>query len=420
MSSRSVQLIGDNRKVAGITASGRLKVEQTFAGFGDGGAIDAFGRLRVSNPEGLFESTLTNDKQPLLWNESLTGDATSTHKPLESAVDMTVETDEDLAIRQTKQYFRYQPGKSQLILATFAFGDGDANVRKRIGYFDGDNGIFLEEIDGALWVVLRSKVSGSVVDTRIAQANWNLDVYNELDPTKAQILMIDMEWLGVGRVRVGFVEDGVVRYVHQFQNSNVNDTVYMTTAQLPVRVEMEATGAPSGTVTMKQICASVTSEGGQEVSRGFPFAVTTDVSSFVTASSRIPVLSTRPKATFNGIVNRISTINRLVEVYNNSNGALVEVVYNGTLTGPSWVSVNDESVMEYDISASAISGGITILSFFVFTQNGGLSRVSEKITGRLPLALDIDGTNPTNLSIVVSPVSGNANVVASLNWQEYR
>lgn len=389
---------------------------------GDSASVDAFARLRVSNPVGLFESTLTNDKQLLLWNESLTGDATSTHKPLESAVDMAVETIGDVAIRQTKAYFRYQPGKSQLVLATFAFGIGDENVRKRIGYFDVDNGVFLEEIDGSLWVVLRSGVSGTAVDTRVAQANWNLDTYSDLDSTKAQILIVDMEWLGVGRVRVGFVDDGAVRYVHEFQNSNVNPTVYMTTAQLPVRVEIEATGAPSGTVTMKQICAAVASEGGQEVTRGFPFAVTTDTTLFVAVANgtTVPILSTRPKATFGGVVNRITTINRLVEVYNNSNGCLVDVIYNGQLTDPSWQSVDDESVMEYDISATAVTGGITILSFFVFTQNGGLSRVSEKITGRLPLALDIDGNNPTNLTIAVTGVSGQAHVVGSMNWQEYR
>jgi len=385
----------------------------------DGAILDGFGRLRVSDPVGVFESTLTYDKQPRLWNEAVSGMATSTHRPLESAVDMIVQASGDLVIRQTKNYFRYQPGKSQLIFFTFAFGNGDPNVRKRIGYFDTQNGMFFEEINGSIWIVLRSNVTGTVVDTRIAQADWNIDIFSELDLTKSQIGILDLEWLGVGRVRMGFVQNGQIRYVHQFLNANTQSSVYITSAQLPVRVQIEATNLPAAPCTMKQICAAVMSEGGQDQERGFPFTAFTDPSSFITVSAVRPILSIRPKTTFNGIVNRTPMINQRVEAYTNLNGARVDIVYNGTLTGASWVSVADDSVMEYDRSATVIASGTIIQSFYIFSQNAGLSRVSESIIGRLPVTLDIDGVNPTILSVVVTNISGNAAMAGIMSWQEY-
>lgn len=120
---------------------------------------------------------------------------------------------------------------------SFCFNSTPNGIRKRVGYFDDDSGIYLEVYNGSVKVVIRSKVSGSVVNTEVAQANWNLDKLDgsgpsraTLDITKAQILMIDLQWLGVGRVRIGFVVNGVTYYVHQFLHANKISTVYMSNA----------------------------------------------------------------------------------------------------------------------------------------------------------------------------------------------
>jgi len=387
--------------------------------FGDSPSIDAFDRLRVSNPQGLFESTQTYDSQPLLWNTGLTGGGATTYLPNIAATRFTVSASGDIVARQTRDYFRYQPGKSQLIFCTFNLDAGDPNVRKRVGYFEARNGIFLEEIDGALWFVRRTFTSGAVVDNRVAQADWNLDTYSDLDPAKTQILIIDFEWLGVGRARVGFVIDGIVRYAHEFLNANNLTTVYMTTAQLPVRYEIEATGAPAGATTMDQICASVISEGGQEEAIGFPFSYARP-SALSVSGTRVPVLSVRPKTTFNSLANHVQVIQRELEVLNTGNGvALVEVIYNATLTGASWVSVNASSVVERDIAATSLTGGIVVYSFYVAATNQAKASSSANIAGRLPLTLDINGANPTPLTIAMTNV-GTVTAYAGFNWQEYR
>lgn len=384
----------------------------------DSPAIDAFDRLRVSNPVGLFDSTLNYDKQPLLWDEALTGGATSTHVPDEAAVDLAVTSSGDKVVRRTFEYFRYQPGKSQLIFMTFNLNAGDANVRKRVGYFDDENGLFLEEIDGALWIVLRSNATGTPVDTRIAQADWSLDIFGSLDPEKTQILVMDLEWLGVGRVRVGFVTDGIIVYAHEFLNANVRTTVYMSTAQLPLCYEIEATGAPAGAITFSGICGACISEGGQEVELGFPFGVRSSALKAV-SGTRIPLLSIRPKATFNGITNRVKILPDAVSVFNNSNLVILDVLFNPTLTGAAWVSADSSSVVEYDVTATSLTGGILLGSGFAGATNQSKGGSDKGILGRVPLALDLAG-NPTIITIAATNLGGNGSCLASINWQEYR
>lgn len=389
--------------------------------FGDSPSIDAFDRLRVSDPTGLFESTQTYDSQPLLWNTALTGGGTATFRPNESSTRFSVASSGDAVVRQTKDYFRYQPGKSQLCFFTFNLLAGDPNVRKRVGYFEAQNGIFLEEINGALWIVLRTFTSGVAVDNRVAQADWSLDTFSDFDPTKTQILIIDLEWLGVGRVRVGFVIDGIIRYAHEFLNANSQTVVYMTTAQLPVRYEMQATGAPAATVNLDQICCSVISEGGQEAAIGFPFAIgrTTMLS---IGGARVPVVSIRPKATFNGLTNRVQIIQRQIEtLFSGTNGlGYVDVIYNGALTNAVWNSVDTSSVMEFDVAATAVTGGIVVRRFYANATNQASNSGEAFILGRLPIALDIAGGTPDVLTLAVSLMSGTLNAAGGFNWQEYR
>lgn len=385
----------------------------------DSSNVGAFGRLRVCNPQTLFDSTLTYDKQSLLWNEKLTDTGTSTHLPNESSVLMSVVASGDKVERQSIEYFRYQPGKSQLIFMTFAMGDGDPNVRKRIGYFDSENGIFIETINGSAWVVRRSSVTGSVVDTRIAQDNWNLDTRGNLDLDSAQVLVIDLEWLGVGRVRTGFVEKGTIKYVHEFLHANAESTAYMTTAQLPCRLEIEATGLPSALTSMRGICATVISEGGRDNTSGFPFASRRTTLKSV-AGADVPLLSIRPKAEFNSITNRVRVVLGDLGAFANSSVLLIDVVYDGVLTNASFSSVDGDSVMEEDVAATAITGGKVVATFYVPSTRQSSIQKGVNIQGNLSVSLDLDGANPTNVTLVATKLDATTDAGAFAMWQEYR
>ena len=389
------------------------------------GYLDAFGRQRTSDPVTLFDSQQQYDANPLLWEDDLTANGTATHNAEYASVDLAVTTASgDKVIRQTRQYLRYQPGKSQLVLTTFVMSAAQTNLRQRVGYFDGENGIFLELNNSALRIVRRTNVSGTPVDNVIEQAAWNINTLPELDITKSAIFVIDLQWLGVGEVRCGFEIDGNLYYVHHIHNANNLASVYMTTANLPVRYEIEATGTLSGAATMQAICCSVISEGGFESNRGVPFSVGNGITG-IAVTTRRAILSIRPKATFNSIVNRGEILLNLASVYAVTDTAYVELVYGATLGGtPSWSSVGASSIVEYDIAGTTVTGGITVDSFYVPASGTGVnarpSAADRGVLSRLPLTLDIAGANPINLSIVCTAFTGTSTCSGSLTWGELR
>ena len=234
-------------------------------------SIDAFGRMRVSNPYTLFDGGLRYGDNTFKWDQADTGSASSSFLPNESSILMAT-TGAGSAIRQTKQVFSYQPGKSLLTMLTFVMNTPTAGVTQRAGYFGAQNGVYFE-IDGVdINLVIRKYTSGSVDSTseKIPRASWNGDRLDghggqsnisgvTLDVTKAQIFWSDIEWLGVGSVRCGFVINGQFVVAHIFHHANILDRVYMTTASLPLRYELISTGPAA---TMRAICSTVISEGG--------------------------------------------------------------------------------------------------------------------------------------------------------------
>lgn len=400
---------------------------------GDSPSIDAFARQRVSDPTTLFDSQLQYNDQPLLWESVYSGGGTSTHKSDESAVELSVGTSSgDSVIRQTYQYFRYQPGKSQLVLETGVMGAAVAGVTRRVGYYDNNDGIFFEQKGtSGVGLVLRSSTSGSAVDTRYEQADWNLDTmdgngesgYN-LDFSKAQIFLVDFEWLGVGRVRSGFVMDGIPIYSHEINNANNVTGVYMKTPNLPLRYELVNTTNTAGTTTLKQICASVISEGGFQDDRGIIHSVDNDITGVALGTAPINVLSIRPKSTFNSIENRGNIAPLSVDVLSTGQPMHYELVYGGTLAGGTantWTSVGANSIAEYCVAGSAVSGGEVISSGYLptSTTSGKVSLSSDSVKSRLYLGLDYAGTRQHELSLVVRTLSGSGTAFGAIAIKEF-
>jgi len=246
---------------------------QTQITYSDTPMFDAFGRLRSSTAQTLHDSKLLVDAAPQFWSdEQISGSgATSTYSRLRASVTLGVSAaTAGQRVRQTKKWFDYQPGKSQLIYVTFVMGAAATGITKRIGYYSTNNGIFLQQTSAGLSFVVRTWISGTPSDANaVAQANWNIDKLDgsgpsgkTLDITKSQIFFIDFEWLGVGRVKCGFVIDGLYVTCHQFLNANVNAAVYMSSPNLPVRYSIANDGT-GGAATLECICSSVISEGGR-------------------------------------------------------------------------------------------------------------------------------------------------------------
>jgi hypothetical protein len=391
--------------------------------------VDAFQRVSVAQPATLFDSQFQYDLQPLLWEQITAVNGWITHLPYQCcALLSTTGQAGSSAALQTRQYFRYQPGKAQNVFATFVLGAAAAFVTRRVGYFDASNGIFLEQAGTTdVAIVRRTNVTGTPADNRVVQADWNLDTLDgsgpsgiTIDLAKAQILVIDLQFLGVGRVRIGFDIDGLVVWAHEFLNANNLASVYMTTANLPVRYEQTA-AAGAGPAAMDAICAAVISSGGFDDERGFLSSIGNAASVTAGSGTRTCLVALRPAAQFAGIVNRTTIVPLDVSVLAGANPILVEVVYAPIVTGGAWSAVSEYSAVEANRTATGIAGGTVLASYHI-----GASGVQTKtaaaanIVSRLPLVLDYAGANPRGLALCATGIGGTSASYGAISWKELR
>ena len=233
----------------------------------DSGSVDAFGRARVSEPFTLFESTLRYTKRTDQWYESTVGSGSVNYLTNESSLELiTTTASGDTVLRRTKRNMPYQPGKSMMIMQSFCGAVPASGLIQEVGLFDGNNGIILRASGTTVQFVIRSKSSGSVVEDTANQSTWNIDAFEEFSFDKTNIFIADLEWLGVGRVRCGFVIDGEIKWCHEFNHANEKTAAYMTTAILPLSYRIHNASAQSSSKTLKQICCAALSEGGYEPS----------------------------------------------------------------------------------------------------------------------------------------------------------
>jgi len=406
-----------------------------------GVAVDAFGRMRMSTPLTLFDST-HRYRDNNLWFTSNTTGATYTHSTNQGLVNLNLPTTANAEIiRETTKVFAYQPGKSLFVLNTFVPAAPKPNLRQRIGYFGAQNGVYYE-MDGAnSYFVERSFVTGELVETRIAQADWNADnllgptvndVVNHgvpgpcpsnilLDHSKAQIFWMDIEWLGLGTVRCGFVIDGKLIHCHSFHHANRIASTYITTASLPLRYEIKNTAATANNSTLGQVCSTVISEGGYEL-RGLQQAIGIPINTprtLGTAGTFYPVIGLRLKAS----PDRLDAIVILtaLSVMPISTGAYNwQVRASGTINGGSWDDAGVDSAVQYNITGTSQSGGRILASGFFSASNQGTTQIDILKEALFKFQLERNGlTNtPLELSLVVASDGADDTVVASLDWEE--
>jgi len=391
--------------------------------------LDAFGRLRVSNPLTLFDSS-HRYRDNGLWNTSTASSGSATFNSNAGLMDLSVTTTSgSLVYRETKKVFSYQPGKSLLVMNTFVMNPAKTGLRQRVGYFSSANGLYIELANSTLSFVERSSVTGTVTETRVPQASWNVDKMDgtgpsglTLDITKAQILWADVEWLGLGTVRLGFVINGHFITCHAFNHANIITSTYITTASLPLRYEIENTGTTASSSTLKQVCSTVISEGGYEL-RGAQQSIETPVASpidLTNASTEYPVISIRLKASpdrLDAIV--ILTALSIMGITNNAN-YLWKVVQGGATTGGTWVSAGTDSAVEYNLTGTSFTGGKALAAGFTNGSNQGSTPVDILKAALFTTQLERNSftSTPAEITLVASSNVAGADILASMDWEE--
>ena len=388
-----------------------------------GNTLDAFGRLRVSNPLTIFDSKNIMS-QNSLFDPSTANGGSITYTANKSTVNLNVtEAAGSKTIRQSKRVMSYQPGKSLLIFNTFVMNEPTTNLKQKVGLFDVNNGIFFYADGTTLKIVRRTYTSGAAVDTEISQSAWNGDKLDgtgasgfDLDPATSNILFIDIEWLGVGSVRVGFVINGQLITAHTFYNANSLTTVYMQTANLPIRYEIERAGTlTAGTYTLQQICSSCISEGGYSPQGLEQMIGTTTLSTGVNLTTAntyyniatIRIKSGRPYAVI---------VPSGTDILNVSNGDFEWGLFvNATPSTPfSYSSFSDN--VEYDLTTSDLTAlGTRIAGGYLGGKTAPFALGGDFIAFSNQLGQTIGGTSDT-LTLGVRPGSANGDVAGLLKW----
>jgi hypothetical protein len=396
-----------------------------YGGTSSGGnlstSMDAFGRHRVSEPFTLFDSfTRYSDSRRFATKTS--GTASIEIGTDSASVNLVVGgTSGSYCYRETKKVFAYQPGKSLQVLNSFVLAEGVTNLRQRVGYFTTTNGIFLE-LDGTeLYIVKRSQGS----DTRVGQDDWNIDPLDgtgrtniSIDITKAQLFWMDIEWLGVGSIRCGFVIDGVFVHCHSFHHANTVTAPYMVTACLPIRYEIENTGTTSVTKKLKEICATVMSEGGYNVT-GEPRSVSIPLGSekdLSAADTYYPVMAIRLKNERRDAIVVPSGIS-LAGTTNGSSVVHYKVYIGAQVSGGSWLSLDSGSNVSYNITPTGFSNGIIVNQGFFNLSNQSSSSI-ELRDGIFQYQLERDFDSCKTFLLVAGTSNSGDDIIASINWKE--
>ena len=409
------------------TQSGSFCPQQPIqiAGGGGSNAYDAFGRLRVSNPLTIFDSKSIMSKNNL-FDESTVNGGTVTYTANKSTVNLNVtEAAGSTTIRQSKRVMSYQPGKSLLIFNTFVMNAQTENLKQKVGLFDGNNGIFFQDTGTGYQIVRRTYTSGAVVDTEVNQSAWNGDKLNGTGPSgftlnaaTSNILFIDIEWLGVGSVRVGFVINGQLITAHTFYNANSLTTVYMQTANLPIRYEINRNGTlAAGTYTLQQICSSCISEGGYSPEGLQQMIGTSQINAGVNLSTAntyyniatIRIKSGRPYAVI---------VPAGIDVLNISNNDFEwGLFFNATPSSAfSYTSFSDN--VEYDLTTVDLTAtGTRIAGGYMGGKTAPFTLGGDFIAFANQLGQTIGGTSDT-LTLGVRPGSANGDVAGLLKWYD--
>lgn len=389
-------------------------------------SFDAFGNLRVSEPETLFDSKQVFDADLLHFFVPVSGGGSVTYNSNRASSLLEVPVGAgSTAIRQTRRYFNYQPGKGQRFDITFVLGTSDATARKRVGAFDATNGLLLEQVGDALSIVRRSDTSGVAVDDSIPQASWNLDPLNgsgssgaTLDPTMGQLMRIDYEWLGTGTARFAFAVPGRgFVYAHQFNNANELGVVYMRSPNLPVRYELERLALGAAAASLEAICCTVVSEGGQS-QLGAVFAADRGITAVNVANTALrPVIAIRLKAGF--LRRTVKPLGFEVTSLLTNDNTLYRLVYNptrGAGAAPVWTSAHAQSSIEYDVTSTEIlTGGVALDAGYA---QGRVPRSIDQLPTQIALGSDFAGVVPDEIVLAAQAQTGSNNLLAAIQWVE--
>lgn len=410
-----------------------LSISNTISVLNDETQLDSFGRLRISNPITLFENNNVYTKDNFYIDEYKNNNGNIVYQISNSAVILSTTNNTDRAIRQSHQYLHYQPGKSLLVYATGVLNpqnNNQSNVSTYIGYFDDENGVYFKHNNNNLYLGIRSNTSGTIENREVIQNEWNIDKMDgtgisgfSIDISKTQIFYMDIQWLGVGTVRTGFIINDKYYLIHKFNHANIRQNVYMTSANLPLRYEIKANGSTNTQGSLMEICCTVISEGGFKPS-GTSFSTINTTARTITINNERALLAIRLKNNFKRASAKLLSFQLLIDdpgndkviyrlrMYNN-----VENINSLFSSGSTFTSVNNLSKMERTLNPvfNNINAYTNRIIFEGFVNNNQ----PEISDNHKDLFISSNITGYRDVLVLCAYGLSNTNCYGQLSWSEH-
>jgi hypothetical protein len=412
--------------------------------------LDAFGKLRVTNPVSLLdirfpgqsdgsEFFLKNNLQ--VCNASF-GSYTGTYANSKLVIDAS---GNGYYISQSRNYCAYQPGKSLLVLASGILYPGNDSYTTRIGYFNNqtpisnplivNNGLYFQHSEG----VYSLNISNNGINTSINQSNWNIDKMDGTGPSglnlnfeNTQLFIIDLEWLGVGRIRFGFYAYGRIQYCHQLTNINILTQPYATSINLPICYSIHSNSSPGVAANnFTQICSTVISEGGY-TPLGRPFSVSTGTTGIsIQGGTEEPILFLRGNILNTNYKHQNIVPSQFSMICSATNDLILYklvLFLAGTYTGtdPLWTDVNSEySVAQYAgnlASGYSSTNGIIIDNGYFYGRGTNTVAPLSNVFSTQILQVTSDINDNSDILVLtatfISTSGSSTTVLGTIQWQE--
>lgn len=442
----------------------------TSFNFSEEFALDAFGKLRVTTPTTLLDirfPSQSNGTTNFLNNTLLVcSNVSGSYSASQSNSQLVITGNGNgWYISQSRKFCSYQPGKSLLFMASGIICPSNSTFTTyipgytgRIGYYSNNvfisgtsytvpyNGLYYEYGSSGISICL----ANNGVITTYPQSSWNLDTMNGLGPSglnldfkNTQLFVMDLEWLGVGRVRFGFYAYGKIQYCHQITNINALKNPYTGNINLPIRYELIGTGSPATQAYMLQICATVISEGGYNPI-GKPFSISSGINpvSITSTDIEVPVLilrgSMNPTLSSNNnnhtniVPNQITMINtsntnltlltlRLYQAENVANVGVIDQWYE--INSDTQSTVANLSAAQY---ATTVNSGFTTTNSIILDSKYFFGNLSSSISDLqsvfndqvLHLTSNIQNQSDYLVITATNLSTNNSKIYVSLNWSE--
>lgn len=424
------------------TAGGNLKVslEEIETGvtvptiITGGLNLDSFERLRVAGTGNRSDADFVLDKRPLEFDDISGGNGTATFQTDERDVLLATGGGATSDFAGMRQHFPaiYTAGNGQLI-----FGTGTPDYA---------------DLGGTMYVFLRSSISGSPeYIVQEPQASWNVNTATGRNWGFSHIFGIDFQSLRVGFLRWYMDIEGKATKVHEQYNDNTRKAGYWQTPHLPPYARLYNTATNTifeigygdednaigfqyiydsvePTAQAVYICTTVKSEGGRDLFDlvGLPFVAYNAASPLATvtvSTSFVPVISFRVAALYNALTNR-TLYKPTSYTIKTDNPIFYRWVYRPTLTGASWQNIdtikgNVYTGLEYDVTASAMTGGYEIdADFLTTTRNSVIGE--EGLLGRTIMSLGYGAASDIITLEAIRDTTTNAAVSAVLRGEMLR